>query len=128
VNTQHTPGPWRVATTPDSPREKAVRLTRFHSIGVNGGPAIAMLPDGQRDIQDANARLIAVAPELLAALEDVTEALIATDRRCNCDSALGSRELSERGNVGDRGGPHHESCPIGKILRARSAIAKAVRP
>ena len=71
MNTQHTPGPWRVATTPDSPREKAVRLTRFHSIGVNGGPAIAILPDGQRDILDANARLIAVAPELLAALREL---------------------------------------------------------
>jgi hypothetical protein len=34
-----------------------------------GGPALAYLPEGREDIQEANASLIAAAPELLKALK-----------------------------------------------------------
>jgi len=56
---------------------------------------------------------------LVAILEDVTESLNATDPKCTCDAAIGSRELAN-----PPGGFHDESCRIGKIVRARAALAQ----
>lgn len=67
----HTPGPWEVTATPGTPRVRPMRLTSYHAISPDGGPALAVLPNGRRDIQDANARLIAAAPDLLEALESI---------------------------------------------------------
>jgi hypothetical protein len=66
MNTSHTPGPW-VATTLDG-------YGRFEIHAHNGGRAIAKSPNGYGDAStaetnEANARLIAAAPELLAALQ-----------------------------------------------------------
>lgn len=60
---EHTPGPWRVEKFND---------TKSWSIYANGGThSLASIRDA------ANARLIAAAPELLQALRDARESLIA---------------------------------------------------
>lgn len=63
--TKHTPGPWAVIA--DGPtRVVATDTSRPWRIAVVDSPS-----DADPDV-DANARLIAAAPELLAALEEVT--------------------------------------------------------
>jgi hypothetical protein len=59
--TQHTPGPWAITARP-----KGYRL-----IGTDGKQRIATVEirDEGESIDDANARLIAAAPELLEALQ-----------------------------------------------------------
>lgn len=70
TETKHTPGPWRVA------KHDALRFT-FH---IDAGPAgyernrVAIVSgDSARDCAEANARLIAAAPELLEALEGLVD-------------------------------------------------------
>ena len=66
--TGHTPGPWTASRI--GPRTGPVRLTsKTFKITPEGGPSFAYLPEGRDDIQEANARLIAAAPDLLAALQ-----------------------------------------------------------
>jgi hypothetical protein len=90
--TTHTPGPWRVVTDPRKssklPLIATASETPYVVTAVHGSP------------REANARLIAAAPELLAALQDLL--LVAEE------------EL-------DR----HRTPEIGM---ARAAIAKAVTP
>jgi len=69
MEAKHTPGPWSIVATPDMPRVRAFRSTSWHAIAPLGGPALAILPNGRRDTQDANAALIAAAPDLLLACE-----------------------------------------------------------
>ena len=66
---KHTLGPWK--------RERLVR-GKYH--GCEGifpqdscAPAFALLPPGREDIQEANASLIAAAPELLEACKNMLE-------------------------------------------------------
>ncbi len=77
MSTKHegfTPGPWTAeeigATT------RAVRIVGKHArrIMVPGGPAIAYLPEGRVDIQEANAALMADAPRLYAENQRLREA------------------------------------------------------
>jgi hypothetical protein len=66
----HTPGPWDMIHRTVS--EKPLRIREHYAIVPTAGPSLAILPDGREarsDIQKANARLIAAAPELLAALK-----------------------------------------------------------
>ena len=56
---QHTAGPWRVA--PQS-------VGRYKVVATNGGKVVGEA-SGYNEQADSNARLIAAAPELLAALE-----------------------------------------------------------
>jgi hypothetical protein len=60
---KHTPAPWRIEQEPDLIAIKAFRL--------DNASDICALPDGK--IDQANARLIAAAPELLAALRVIAE-------------------------------------------------------
>lgn len=62
-DTQHTPGPW--FATPDS-----YAVYERDGYGYRGDTMCA-LPGGDPAIRAANARLIAAAPELLAALQAV---------------------------------------------------------
>lgn len=58
----HTPGPWRI--------ERVATLKSEWSIDDEYGEPIAItMPRLDEDQEDANARLIAAAPDLLAALE-----------------------------------------------------------
>jgi hypothetical protein len=65
----HTPGPW--AVTHRRVVERSVRVAEHFAIAPQSGPTFAFLPEGRADIQEANARHIAAAPELLAALHSL---------------------------------------------------------
>ena len=72
---EHTPGPWRIAydgpslpiITTESPEWGIVALVRDGGYGGENKP--------YRDVSEPNARLIASAPDLLAALKEMTEDL-----------------------------------------------------
>jgi len=69
MKTNHTPGPWKLGYMG--------RGKYSGSTGVypdSGGPAFAVLPPGRKEIQEANARLVAAAPDLLAALKAIKDA------------------------------------------------------
>jgi hypothetical protein len=64
MEVKHTPGPWRVSDTINR------RINIRNAGNQLGESAICMLPEGRIERErGANARLIAAAPELLAALE-----------------------------------------------------------
>ena len=69
MNTQHTPGPWRIG------------IQNYHAIitGPHGLP-VARTQACHDENWEANARLIAAAPELLEALE-LAAKLVSTARR-----------------------------------------------
>jgi hypothetical protein len=62
---QHTPGPWKIQGT------NQIVSTGDFSPGQSWDTPIAMLWSNRAEHQDANAHLIAAAPDLLSALEDV---------------------------------------------------------
>jgi hypothetical protein len=69
MTAQHTPGPWRVGPRQDIPEGQHVLIMAGQG-GSSWGVATVKLYDMRdAEIQSANARLIAAAPELLAALE-----------------------------------------------------------
>ena len=75
-NAKHTPGPWEAAIQPGC-----------HAViaSLSGGPkAVAIIgnntpDDGNEPMRFANARLIAAAPDLLAALQEMYEAASDSD-------------------------------------------------
>ena len=87
---KHTPGPWRIATEPSGIRARHIKADSYltvcsslTSVSRNCGP----------DEINANARLIAAAPELLAALETAYMALIGylpAHRNDVTDAAIGA--------------------------------------
>jgi len=68
----HTPGPW----TADWLKERG-KYAGCTGIAPTAGPPLAYLPPGREDVQKANARLIAAAPDLLGA------AKLALHEMCN---------------------------------------------
>lgn len=93
MNNQHTPGPWTVKSHENDTYTIHVACKSWESW------AVAHIEDCTQD--EANARLIAAAPDLLAALEDLLKTA-----------------LSRGENPGlDEGGP--------VLDKARAAIAKA---
>jgi len=63
MTTQHTPGPWRLSSGDETEIFSGAKpVARAHC----GGLTSVKLPEAE-----ANARLIAAAPELLAALEEM---------------------------------------------------------
>ena len=73
TNTSHTPGPWRVIFESIDPEWSVVTDARGNIVAnVNSetGPDVPPLVSTKMP-RDANARLIAAAPDLLAALEAV---------------------------------------------------------
>lgn len=96
-----TPGPWTASHL--GPMLRAVKIvsTRALRIAPIAGPAFAYLPEGREDIQSANADLIAAAPDMFAALEEIERV---TTCSANCEHDEDDR------------------CPI---YLARAALAKA---
>ena len=67
---KHTPGPWKVVH--EEERYPGWNGPIPHSIGTSDGETIiARCPDGWGAEDNANARLIAAAPELLDALSEI---------------------------------------------------------
>ncbi len=122
MKTSHTPGPWAVAETTGS--EVLIKAN-----GVVGPDSftIATVSDPRFDagkpfpVDIANARLIAAAPELLAALIELDKRGVELAERCE---ALDARLLKM--------GAYEGTAELGEITRlkpavnaARAAIAKA---
>ena len=78
-DTQHTPGPWHLSECAHQTTDTGICSgSGLHITDVNGY--------GMRDDQNqANARLIAAAPDLLAALEKAGGAMIVTADHGNCE-------------------------------------------
>jgi len=72
MSTQHTPGPWsyRGSLGPHS----NPHLLGPHVVENATGIQIAILNGWRSEVSEANARLIAAAPDLLEALKDLREA------------------------------------------------------
>lgn len=66
-NTQHTPRPWKIGTPPPNGEQ---------TIGAYQGLMVAVATTGSGTPTEANARLIAAAPELLEALQGVFNACL----------------------------------------------------
>ena len=64
-STTHTPGPWEYTHNSNSAAE-------FVEVTAANGDEIAHVYDSRMDDGEANARLMATAPRLLEALEDMT--------------------------------------------------------
>lgn len=70
MGSEHTPGPWSFCRI--GARTGPVRMTnKTFVIHPVAGPRFAYLPEGRDDIQEANARLIAAAPDLLAVMPTI---------------------------------------------------------
>lgn len=101
---KHTPGPWRI--------EDVESMQPYTEYDVYAGDHRVMHVHDIDDGAEANARLIASAPELLEALTETLRALEAhLDEACR-DHGVSHRDLL---------------CPCNQneVVRARAAIAKA---
>jgi hypothetical protein len=67
MKTQHTPGPWKFGSKTDGD------LYKRNIAGVDGYHVAAVSSRDDHEV-DANARLIAAAPDLLEALQDLFDA------------------------------------------------------
>jgi hypothetical protein len=87
MNTQHTPGPWEVSNdhkpSPYIIRQDG-RFTGFASVKFHD----FLKNEGARQEQEANARLIASAPELLAALEKIADYVFGLESELNICSSI----------------------------------------
>ncbi len=66
---RHTPGPWRIFQTKGKPPFYVIGIGRESGEGITDGNVGLGIWDGDSPEALANARLIAAAPELLAALK-----------------------------------------------------------
>ena len=109
MNTQHTPGPWEVSNdhkpSPYIIRQDG-RFTGFASVKFHD----FLKNERARQEQEANARLIAAAPELLAALERLIKSSLAVSDLRHNDQPIDDEDWSSLYN---------------DVMDARAAIAKA---
>jgi hypothetical protein len=119
---KHTPGPWK-ASRPDSLKgdwtccDDAAAQSSWLPVADAAGNAVALVVDSSMDFTDrtsfdADARLVAAAPDLLEALQTFV-ALSTT-----FSSSI--KMLEEIASQGGRGAPLAKA-----VVAARSAIAKA---
>lgn len=69
----HTPGPWKIATHLNEPCTIYVQLADGEEPGICTTDGSDFTPVDSEEEQEANARLLAAAPELLDALEALTD-------------------------------------------------------
>ena len=67
----HTPGPWKVSADPDATAQQR-RCTTLHDARFVDGPSGHVCAMRDQASQQADARLISAAPDLLAALRVLT--------------------------------------------------------
>lgn len=97
---KHTPGPWIF-----SGRD----ILSLHARAKASGPLVAIVDDNDDRVTEADARLIAAAPDMLEAIENCL--WVFGDGRCPaCDAWAGDGEQ------------HDETCPAVYLLEA---VAKA---
>ena len=78
---KHTPGPWRVLGSVTTTKQGTHNLHIGHGDADTFSPMLAeVLSDGDRLPKEANARLIAAAPDLLRALEEARAMLETASR------------------------------------------------
>ena len=118
MKTKHTPGPWEIMADPDKKGMHPLHDNRFISTKgasdeisfgydkrdgnwhLDEGSIICQMTDSEE--QEANARLIAAAPELLAALQDLVKRCAALDQSVthdgieNCYAIAKAREAIQR--------------------------------
>lgn len=94
MSTKPTPGPWHVATGGQQIRSARDQIARVWMM--RGGEGVA------------NARLIAAAPDLLAALQEVTPSMPPADAPCHAGIV-----------------PQNQCAHCQRIARAHAAIATA---
>lgn len=80
----HTPGPWRVGEKRHDYADIVIRVIRNRE---NHPVTMTCYAGYTRRTGDANARLIAAAPELLAALEQALAVIGSDEMRAACDMA-----------------------------------------
>lgn len=85
----HTPGPWKY--TPSSPSEGFECFWITATPSPNQEKEVATVSGPQTERNEANSRLVAAAPDLLAMCEEV----LATVLTCRCDEAYTSRKRHE---------------------------------
>ena len=102
MKTKHTPGPWQISGVRGRPSTLSDNAA-FHSVGPDGDAVAAVWYDPKTHVGWHDARLIAAAPDLLEALQEVVPML---------EAALMFHGEPEQGSVG---------------YKARAAIAKATR-
>lgn len=87
-NNKHTPGPWKIfkGTRNDVLLTRVERKDRFHGIVNEANLPLAEIILGSTD---ANATLIAAAPEMLEALEMIEERLGHRQGDCYSDDYMG---------------------------------------
>lgn len=98
MNAKHTPGPWIVGHDRKNPIVEAAALEDADGIWVNGGYIIGRFAGA--DARE-NAALVAAAPDLLAALQDVVRASDASDgdSLANAIQAAGATIRKATGNA-----------------------------
>lgn len=111
MKTNHTPGPWRIDY---NGKDSADAVPRIKGNSVEN---VAFIPayEHPRPEMQANARLIAAAPDLLGALEKCSALLDAVIVAGKC-AAFADLTESPMGNI------------IDPASEARAAIAKATTP
>lgn len=105
--TKHTPGPWKYGRFQKGKYRGDFGIVPTLANGENSGPTFAYLAQGRDDIQEANARLITAAPDMLSALRLAERRLVAAYG----EPVEGASLQSEAG--------------VEAIVAVRAAIAKA---
>jgi hypothetical protein len=114
MSAAHTPGPWQLATREREETFEGLTFKRRSIYGTQSAVLIADVcgPEIRCEMHahaefEANARLIAAAPELLAALVEMTD-------------------LADKlGEIAERAGAINRAYLDEQIAQARSALAKA---
>jgi hypothetical protein len=89
----HTPGPWKVSRRFDVYQD--TQMPRVFSTFVASTKGISELPESINQVCEADAKLIAAAPELLKALQDILifdSALSQENARSAIRKAIGESE------------------------------------
>jgi hypothetical protein len=81
MSTQHTKGPWKFGSSNDDSVYK-------RNIGGSDGYHVAVASSREDDEVDANARLIAAAPDLLEALQSIVDMDVAYQRGPKVEDAV----------------------------------------
>jgi hypothetical protein len=116
IRAQHTPGPWEISTQPNGDKAFGV-----HTHGISGKRIIIVKWGGlgsPASIEgQANARLIAAAPEMLALLQDIHEHGYVTmhdfDRVRDCIAAATGARITSGDEQRDEAAMVHEPFPRG---------------